>query len=133
MNEEIQEIFDAAMEEYEPLAAANRRIAELEARAAEDREQAMIDCAVAAAVEGCGTLDPELTELLLRRAGICVESGRVAGVREAVEELRKTRPWLFADGGGRPCFCQGVQGRSLGREDEIVARRYRNNPWYRGQ
>ena len=55
-----------------------------------------------------------------------------AAVREAMEDLRENRPFLFEDGGDRPKFSAATQGRSLSREDGAVAQRYRNNPWYRG-
>ena len=95
------------------------------------RDQAVLEYAVRTAAEGCGARDPELVEFLLGRAEIAVEDGTVTGLAEALERLRRERPYLFQDGGKRPVFAAPVRGRRPDHEEETVARRYQNNPWYR--
>ncbi|MBQ9269961.1 MAG: phage scaffolding protein [Oscillospiraceae bacterium] len=121
MDTEIRNYFEEALESPSPVSEQP-----------ETADQAVIDYAIASAVTASGTRDPELLELLLRRAKLGLEEGTVTGLREAMEDLRETRPFLFEDGGNRPRFSAATQGRSLSREDAAVAKRYRNNPWYRG-
>ena len=124
MDTEIRNIFDAALEpEPEPQDAP--------VDLARERETAVLDYAISAAVRESGTRDPELLEHLLRRTELRMEDGAVAGLTETLEALRRDRPYLFRDGGSRPVFAAATQGRSLSREDEAVAQRYRNNPWYK--
>ncbi len=122
-------------QEQEALLAAQSRIAELESQQEQERqaaqtaqEQALLEYAVTSAVAESRARDPELVTLLLHREELSLEDG---AVRAAVERLRRDRPYLFADGGLRPAFAAPVQGRALDHEDETVARRYQNNPWYR--
>ncbi len=121
MDTEIRNYFEEALESPAPAPEQP-----------ETADQAVIDYAIANAVTASGTRDPELLELLLRRAELRVEEGTVVGLREAMEDLRENRPFLFEDGGDRPKFSAATRGRSLSREDAAVAQRYRNNPWYRG-
>lgn len=67
--------------------------------------------------------DPEVAAMLLRRGG--------ESVPEALAALRREKPYLFPEEGNRPVFAAPGQGRTLSREEDAVARRYRNNPWYR--
>ena len=122
MDEEIRTIFEEALEE-EPLRSDP---------ADEARDRAILDYAVSAAVGGSGTRDPEVLEMLLRSREISVENGAVTGLEEALAELRRDKPFLFADGGDRPRFAAAACGRSLSAEDAAVAQRYKNNHWYRG-
>ncbi len=119
----------------ELLAQAQSRIAELEARQQESAQaaqalqrQAVLDYAVSAAVAGSQARDPELVSMLLRQELSGADEG---SVRTALADLRNQRPYLFADGGKRPRFAAPVQARDLSREDEAVAQRYKNNPWYK--
>ena len=79
---------------------------------------------LAQAAENCEARDPELVALLLERGG---EEDLTAAVRG----LRRERPWLFRDNGGRPRFAAAAEGQPQNAEEEAVERRYRNNPWYR--
>lgn len=107
---------------------ANQTAAE-EAAVAE-RTRAVLDYAVSAAAAESGALDTQLVELLLSREELGLEDGRVTGLPEAMERIRQQRPYLFSDGGGRPRFAASVRGRNPSHEEERVARRYQNNPWY---
>ena len=132
MDTEIRNIFEEAIEAENPAEIPETPDQpEPEERIARERQQAVLDYAIASAVKGSGTRDPELLELLLRQAEITMEDGEVTGLGEAVDALRKNRPYLFSDGGSRPVFAAETHGRSLSHEDEVVAQRYKNNPWYR--
>ena len=115
---------EAALDRIDALEAENRA-------AREEKDQAVLDYAIARTVKDSGTRDPELLELLLRRAGVKIENGSEAALEAEIAAIRRERPWLFPDGGGHPVFSAETMGRSLSRDEEAVARRYQGNPWYR--
>ena len=143
MDTEIQEIFNNAMEPREMEAAPEQETVEQLRRALEEersarsaaedaaRSGAILDCTVQAAIAGSGARDPELLRLLLEREGLSVEDGAVKGLSGAIDAIRQSRPYLFQDAGGRPRFSAATMDRGLCQEEETVAMRYRNNPWYR--
>jgi hypothetical protein len=88
------------------------------------RQQEAKEQRIAAAVAGSCCRDPELLTLLLHQQ----EDEDLSGT---VKRLRREKPYLFTDNGGRPRFAEKVQGKELDMEEEIVAQRYKNNPWYR--
>ena len=96
-----------------------------------DREATVLNYALETAAAQSGARDPELLRLLLERESLTVENGTVQGLREALTAIRRQRPYLFQDGGGRPRFSAETMDRGFPSEEETVAQRYRNNPWYR--
>lgn len=96
-----------------------------------DREATVLNYALETAAAQSGARDPELLRLLLERESLTVENGTVQGLRESLTAIRRQRPYLFQDGGGRPRFSAETMDRGLPSEEETVAQRYRNNPWYR--
>jgi hypothetical protein len=115
--ETLEQQLEAARSRIDCLEQENQ--AAEQARQLEAREQR-----IAAAVAASDCRDPELLGLVLRQS----EEEDFGG---AVKRLRREKPYLFADNGGRPRFAQSVQGKELDMEEEIVAQRYKNNPWYR--
>ena len=93
--------------------------------------EALTDQAVAQTVAASGARDPELVEYLLRRAGAAPQEGSYLSLESELSAIRRERPWLFADQGGRPRFSAGTMDRALQQEDPEVAERYRGNPFYR--
>lgn len=122
MDTEIKAIFEEALEEM-PVQTEPEE---------EKRDRAILDYAISSAIESSGALDPELLEMLLRSRDLTVSENGIDGLAEAMEEIRRDRPFLFEDGGDRPRFAAATCGRSLRAEDAVVAQRYKNNPWYRG-
>lgn len=153
MDTEIRSIFDQAMEwDGEIKNAPGKTISALPDRGGQksntlaesipvspervdgelpDREATVLNYALETAAAQSGARDPELLRLLLERESLTVENGTVQGLREALTAIRRQRPYLFQDGGGRPRFSAETMDRGLPSEEETVAQRYRNNPWYR--
>lgn len=136
MDTEIQTIFEeAAKQETDRAAVLEQQLEQQRREAREEgeriRRETIAHCAIAAAVDSCGARDPEVLTLLLEREHLRVEDGRLQGLEEAMERLRSLRPYLFLDGGDRPRFSAAALDRGAFAEEEQVAARYRNNPWYR--
>ena len=137
MDTEIQSIFGRALGEEVPAEGApaaespEKDAAALQAAETAAREEAVLAYALDAAAARSGAQDPELLKLLLEREGLTVQDGTVQGLEAAVAAIRRQRPYLFRDGGGRPRFSAATMDRGLSTEEETVAQRYRNNPWYR--
>lgn len=121
MDTEIRTIFEEA------LAPDQRAEQQLE----QQRREIITRCAIAAAVSASSTRDPELLTLLLEREDLTVEDGQLQGLEQALQRLRSLRPYLFQDGGDRPRFAAAALDRGLLGEEEQVAVKYRNNPWYK--
>lgn len=134
MDTEIRELFEEAMEpdrvkELERQLKDQRREAQEEGERI--RRETIRSCAISGAVAASGTWDPEVLTLLLERENLDVEDGKVQGLEETLERLRSLRPYLFRDGGDRPHFAAAALDRGLLPEEERVAAKYRDNPWYR--
>jgi len=87
--------------------------------------------AVNSAVAAAGTIDPEVVAMLIDREKVTIDGETVSGISEQIEELRKNKPHLFEDNGGRAKFTKGTSGgRGTSDADAAVEARYANNPWY---
>ena len=99
----------------------------------EQTRAAVLDYALTRAAADSGSHDPELVRYLLGLEAYpdMEPEALTAAVTAALRALRRSRPYLFRDGGQRPRFASPVRARELSHDEEIVARRYQNNPWYR--
>lgn len=106
----LREIERAKMSETERL-TAEKAESDARATAAEERAQRILKQArfeTAAAQAGC--VDPEAAFALLGGDALVVgEDGKVQGIKQAIEGLQKSKPYLFRDqpqpkrtGGGNP-------------------------------
>lgn len=70
------------------------------------------DYAIRMAVNAAGTIDPDVVKLLIKPDDIKVEGDNVTGITEQLETLRKEKPYLFKDNGGKLYF--GVSDTTAG-------------------
>lgn len=92
------------------------------------------DYAIRMAINAAGTVDPDVVKLLIKTDEVKVDGDTVTGVAEQLEALRKEKPYLFKDNGGKPYF-GGPLGnqRQIGTEQDRVNEKYKNNPFYHGK
>lgn len=90
--------------------------------------------AIRTAVGAAETVDPDVVALLIKRDNVKVDGDEVTGIAEQLADLRKEKPYLFADNGGKPYF-GGPLGdqRQTGTEQDRVNEKYKNNPFYHGK
>ena len=92
------------------------------------------DYAIRMAVNAAGTIDPDVVKLLIKPDDVKNEGDNVTGITEQLETLRKDKPYLFKDNGGKPYF-GGPLGnqKQTGTEQDRVNEKYKNNPFYHGK
>lgn len=90
--------------------------------------------AIRMAVNAAGTIDPDVVKLLIKPDDVKVDGDNVTGIAEQLETLRKDKPYLFKDNGGKPYF-GGPLGnqKQTGTEQDRVNEKYKNNPFYHGK
>ncbi|MCD8357458.1 MAG: phage scaffolding protein [Clostridia bacterium] len=90
------------------------------------------DYAIRLAVDAAGTVDPDVVRLLIKPDDIKIDDGDVTGISEQLETLRKEKPYLFKDNGGKPYFGGplGNQKQTGNADQDRVDARYANNPWF---
>lgn len=117
--------------EYEQLLNAQRETWQAESDRRVDALR--IEMALDTAMEKAGARNSRAVMALIDREQISVKDGVVSGVGEQLEALKQSDPYLFADNGGKPYFGAPSSGGNPGSSDEaVIARRYKNNPWYHG-
>lgn len=117
--------------QYDQLLSAQREAWQAESNQRLDGIR--IDMALETAMEKAGARNSRAVMALIDREQISVKDGVVSGVGEQLEALKQSDPYLFADNGGKPYFGAPSSGGNPGSSDEaVIARRYKNNPWYHG-
>lgn len=117
--------------QYEAMLSEQRT--QWETEASQRIDTMRVEWALSAALKQAGARNDRAVLALIDRDKIKVEGETVTGVAEQLEALQKSDPYLFQDNGGRPYFSTSTSGGTPGgRDDAIVAARYRNNPFYHG-
>lgn len=92
-----------------------------------------VDMALENALNQSGARNHKAVLALIERDKIKVRDGKVTGLQEQMDALRKSDPYLFHDNGGKPYFGSSSSGGNPGSSDDATVRaRYKNNPWYHG-
>lgn len=121
---------NARLENYDPEWKTKLETAETDAntRIAETVKKFAINSAVTSA----GTVDPDVVAMLIDKDKVTVDGDNATGITEQIETIRKEKPYLFADHGGKPYFGGSLgNNRQTGSDQDRVDARYNNNPWYR--
>ncbi|GHU57369.1 hypothetical protein AGMMS49975_22850 [Clostridia bacterium] len=80
-----------------------------------------LDSKVTAALSSCQLQDIDIAKLLIDYSKIKQENGQVTGLKEQIEALRKSKPFLFADESAKPRIKAGseIKHQSGGGEKDM--------------
>lgn len=122
---------NSQLEDYDP--EWRQRVDNAETQADARVSATIKQYAIKSAVAAAGTVDPQVVAMLINNDDVTVDGDTVTGISEQIENLRKDKPYLFADNGGKPYITGPFSTKhQIGNsEQDRVEARYNNNPWYR--